>query len=180
MSLSTGSWKLFSLICRSIEKMSPEELDSLVNDIEENLKRDLVLVKGFHSERLQDDRRAKKAFTVKILCLLNITRIFILNFLCLFPSSQTSTDFRVIFVDTFFAFGSFGRLGNQICLLGWTCAQNFLHVMQGANKNGQSQVISHIKDHRKFRLTPIETMKFAIYLKWVKTWSRHLRWKHFF
>ena len=41
--------------------------------------------------------------------------------------------------------------------------------MHEAEKNGQLEVISHIKDHRKFRLTPIETMKFARYLKWIKT-----------
>ena len=148
--------------------MSPEKLDSLVNDIEENLKRDLVLVKGFCSDGLQDDRRAKKVFAVKILCLLNIARLFILSFLSLFSSSQTSINFRLIFVDTFFAFGSFGRLGNQICLLGFTFTLNFLHVMHEAEKNGQLQVISHIKDHRKFRLTPVETMKFARYLQWIK------------
>ena len=149
--------------------MYAEQLDSLVNDIEDNLKSDLVLLSGLQSESLQDDRRAKKALAVKILCLLNTTRIFILNFLCLFPSSETSTKFEVIFVDTFFAFGSFGRLSNQILLLGFIFVQNFFHVMHEAEKNGQLQVISHIKDHRKFRLTPAETINFAKYLKWMKT-----------
>ena len=159
---------MFSIF-RRYSKMSPEELDFLANDIEENLKRDLVLVKGFHSPSLPDDRRAKKVFTVKILCLLNTIRFFILSFLCLFPSSKTSKDLRVIFVDTFFAFGSFGCLSNQILLLGFTFLQNFLHVMHEAEKNGQLEVISHIKDHRKFKLTSEETIKFAKYLKWMKT-----------
>ena len=148
--------------------MSPEELDSLTNDIEDILKRDLVLVKGFHSQSLPDDHRAKKVLALKILLLLNITRIFILSFLCLLPSSQTSTYFRVIFVDTLFSFGSFGCLSNQMCLLGFTYGLNLSHVMQEAEKNGQLEVISHIKDHRKFRLTPVETIKFARYLKLMK------------
>ena len=149
--------------------MSPEQLDSLAKDIENNLKKDLVLVKGFHSDGFQDDRRAKRVLVLKVLCLLNIARFFILSFLCLFPSSKTSTDFKLIFVDTLFAFGSFGCLSNQICVLGFTFALNFLHVMHEAEKNGQLQVISHMKDHRKFRLTPVETIKFAKYLKWMKT-----------
>ena len=149
--------------------MSPEQLDSLGNNIEEILKKDLVLVEGFHSQSLQDDRRAKKVVAFKILCLLNTARFFILSFLSLFPLSKTSTNFRIFFVDTFLAFGSFGCLTNQICLLGFTFILNFLHVMHEAEKNGQLQIISHIKDHRKFRLTPAETMKFAMYLKWIKT-----------
>ena len=149
--------------------MSPEQLDSLVDHIENCFKKDLVLVKGFHSKGLQDDRRAKKVWAFKTLCLLNITRIFILNFLCLFPSSKTSTDFRVILVDTFLGFGSFGRLTNQIFLLGWTFTLNFPYVMHDAEKDGQLEVISHIKDHRKFQLTPVETIEFARYLKWMKT-----------
>ena len=148
--------------------MSPEQLDSLANDIEDNLKKDLVLVKGFCSDGLQDDRRAKTVLAVKILCLLNIARFFILGFLCLFSSSKTSTNFSVIFVDTFFPFGSFGRLGNEICVLGFTSALSFSHVMHEAEKNGQLQVISYIKDHREFKLTPVETMKFARYLQWMK------------
>ena len=148
--------------------MSPEQLDSLVNDIEENLKRDLVLVKGFHSESLQDDRRVKRIFALKILYLLNIARFFILSFLCLFPSSKTSTNSQVIFVDTFFAFGSFGCISNQIFLLGWAFLQNFWLVMHEAEKNGQLHVITHIKNHRKLRLTPVERIKFATYLKWMK------------
>ena len=148
--------------------MSPEELDSLVNDIEENLKRDLVLVKGFHSEGLQDDRRGKKVFAVKMLCFFNTIRFFILSLLCLFPSSQTSIDLRIIFIDTFFAFGSFGCLSNQILLLGFTFLQNFLHVMHEAEKNNQLEIISHIRDHRKFKLTSVERIKFAKYLKWIK------------
>ena len=148
--------------------MSPEQLDSLANDIENNLKKDLVLAKGFHSQSLRGIRGSKKLLAVKILCLLNIARLFILNFLCLFPSSKTSRNFKVIFVDTFFAFGSFGCLFNQILLLGFTYALNFSHVMHEAEKNGQLKVISHIKDHRKFRLTPVETIKFATYLKWMK------------
>ena len=149
--------------------MSPEQLDSLANDIQEILKKDLVLVKGFHSQSLQDDHRAKKVFALKILCLLNTTRFFILSLLCLFPSSKISTDLRVIFVDTLFPFGSFGCLCNQILLLGFIFVQNFSDVMHEAEKNGQLEVISHIKDHRKFRLTPIETIKFAKYLKLMKT-----------
>ena len=149
--------------------MSPEELDSLANDIQDNLKRDLVLVSGFHSERLQDNRRTKKVLAVKILCLLNTARICILSFLCLFPSSQISKHFRVIFIDTFFTLGSLGCLTNQILLLGFTFVLNFVHVMHEAEKNGQLDVISHIQDHRKFRLTPVETIKFAKYLKWIKT-----------
>ena len=160
--------ELSSLSCCCIKNMSPEQLDSLANVIEENLQTDLVLLSGFQSESLQDDRRAKKALAVKILCLLNTTRIFILSFLCLFPLSKTSTKFRVIFVDTFFAFGSFGCLTNQVCLLGWIFGLNFLHVMHKAEKNGQLQIISHIKDHRKFKLTPVEAIKFAMYLKWMK------------
>ena len=148
--------------------MSPEELDSLVNDIEDGLKKDLVLVKGFHSEGLQDDRRAKKVLAIKILCLLNVARFFVLSLLCLFPTSQTSTDFRIIFVDTFFPFGSIGRLSNQILLFGFTFALSYSHIMHQAENNGQLQVISHIKDHRSFRLTPAETIKFAMYLKWIK------------
>ena len=148
--------------------MSPEQLDSLANDIENNLKKDLVLVKGFHSQSSQDDRRAKKVFALKIMYLLNIARFFILSFLCLFSSSQTSTNFRIIFVDTFSAFGSFGCLTNQIGLLGSIFTLNFLYVMHEAEKNGQLDVISHIKDHRKFRLTPVETIKFARYLKLMK------------
>ena len=149
--------------------MSPEQLDSLANNIQDNLKRDLVLLSGFHSGELQDDSRAKKFLVVKILCLLNTTRFFILSLLCLFSSSKTSTDFRVIFVDTFFPFGSFGCLCNQMLLLGWIFVQNFLHVMHEAEKNGYLLVISHIKDHRKFKLTPVEAIKFAKYLKWIKT-----------
>ena len=149
--------------------MSSEEVDSLVNHIEENLKKDLVLVSGFHSEGLQDNRRAKKILAVKILCLWNIGRFFILSFLCLFPSSKASTDFRIIFVDTFFAFGSFGSLCNQILLLTFIFLQNFSSVTNKAEKNGQLKVISHIKDHRKFKLTPEERIKFATYLKWIKT-----------
>ena len=148
--------------------MSPEELDSLANDIQDILKRDMVLVKGFHSRSLQDDHRGKIVFALKILCLLNITRIFILSFLCLVPSSQISSNFRVIFVDTLFPFGSFGCLSNQMCLLGFTYGLNLSHVMHEAEKNGQLDVISHIKDHRKFRLTPVETIKFARYLKLMK------------
>ena len=148
--------------------MSPDELDSLVNDFEDNLKKDLVLVKGFCSEGLQDDRRAKKVLALKILWFLNNARIFILSLLCLFPSSKTSTDLRIISVDTFFAFGSIGRLGNQIYLFGGTFLFNFLRVMHEAEKNGQLEVISHIKEHREFKLTPVETMKFARYLKLMK------------
>ena len=148
--------------------MSPEELDSLANDIQDNLKKDLVLVKGFHSQSMRDVRGSKKLLVFKIICFLNIARLFILSFLCLFPSSKTSRNFKVIFVDTFFAFGSFGCLFNQILLLGFTYALNFSHVMHEAEKNGQLKVISHIKDHRKFRLTPVETIKFARYLKWIK------------
>ena len=91
---------MFSLVCRWILKMSPEQLDSLANDIENNLKRDLVLVKGFHTGSLIDNHRAKIIIVVKILCLLNITRLFILSFLCLFPSSKTFGNFRLFFVDT--------------------------------------------------------------------------------
>ena len=149
--------------------MSPEELDSLANDIEANLKRDLLLVKGFQYQSFQDHHRRKKLFILKILCLFNIARIFILNFLCLFPSYQASTDLRVIFVDTFFAFRSFGCLSNQILLLGFIFLQNFSDVMHEAEKNGQLHVISHIKDHRKFQLTHEERIKFATYLKWMKT-----------
>ena len=148
--------------------MSPEQLDSLANDIQDNLKRDLVLLLGFHSQVLRDDHRAKKVLVVKILCLLNTARLFILSFLCLFLSSKTSTNFKVIFVDTFFVFGSFGCLFNQILLLGFTFVQNFLYVMHAAEKNGRLHVISDIKDHRKFKLTPVETIKFATYLKWMK------------
>ena len=165
------SWLLhivFSVL-RHYSNMPPNQLNTLVNDIEEYLKKDLVLVKGFHSQSLQDDHRAKKAFAVKILCLLNIARLFILIFLCLFPSSQTSINLKVIFVDTLFNFGSFGCLINQMCFLGWTFTLNFFHVMHEAEKNGQLQVISHIKDHRKFKLTPVEIIKFARYLKWMKT-----------
>ena len=161
--------ELSSLVFRWTLKMSPEQLDSLVNVIQDNLKKDLILVKGFHSQSLQDHRRAKKVFALKILCLLNITRLFILSFVCLFPSSKISIDFKVIFVDTFFGFGSFGCLTNQIYLLGFTFILNFLHVMHEAEKNDQLQIISHIQDHRKFRLTPAETIKFAKYLKWIKT-----------
>ena len=148
--------------------MSPEQLDSLVNDIEEGLKRDLVLVKGFHSACLQQDRRPNKVLALKILCSLNIARFFILSVLCLFPSSKTLIDFRIFFVDTFIAFGPFGCLSNQILFLGLTFVQNFSLVMHEAEKNDQLQVISHIKDHRKFKLTPVETIKFAKYLKWIK------------
>ena len=148
--------------------MSPEELNSLANDFEENLKKDLVLVSVIHSQSLQDKRRAKKVLVLKILCLLNTARLFIVNFLCLFPPSKASTNVRMIFVDTFFAFGSFGRLSSQILLLGFIFVQNFLYVMHAAEKNGCLHVISDIKDHRKFRLTPVETIKFATYLKWMK------------
>ena len=149
--------------------MSPEELDSLVNDIEENMKKDLVLIKGFQTEDFQGDRRAKKVLALKILCLLNVARFFILSFLCLFPSNKTSTHFKVIFIDTLFPFGSFGCLSNQIFALGFTFALSFPYVMHEAEKNGQLQIISHIKDHREFRLTSVETIKFAMYLKWMKT-----------
>ena len=149
--------------------MSPEELDSLAIEIENNLKRDLVLLSGFQSTSVHDQRRAKKVLAVKILCLLNTSRFFILSLLCLFPSSKTSTNFRMIFVDTFSAFGSFGCLCNQMLLLGFTFLLNFSHVMHKAEKNGQLAAISHIKDHRKFRLTPVETIKFARYLKWMRT-----------
>ena len=148
--------------------MSPEELDSLANDIEDSLKRDLVLVKGFHSESLQDDRRAKKVLAVKILCLLNMVRLFILSFSCLFPSSKTSTNLKIIFVDTFFPFGSFSCLTNQILLIGLIYLQNFLHVMHEAEKNDQLLVISEMKNHRQFMLTPLERSKFATFLKWMK------------
>ena len=149
--------------------MSPEDLDSLANDIENYLKKDFVLISGFYPRNSQDHSRAKKLFAFKILCLLNIARLCILNFLCLFPSSKTPTDFRLIFVDTFIAFGSFGRLTNQMALLGWIFTLNFCHVMHKAENNRQLDVISHIKDHRKFRLTPLERIKFAKYLKWIKT-----------
>ena len=95
--------------------MSLQELDSLANDIEDSLKRDLVLVKEFYSEGLEDDRPGKKVLAVKILCLLNIARIFIFNFLCLFPSKK-SRNLKVIFVDTFLAFGPSGCTSNQIFL----------------------------------------------------------------
>ena len=149
--------------------MSPEELDSLVSDIENNLKKDLVFVSGFHSQSLRDDRGSKKILAVKILCLLNTIRFFILSFLCLFPSRKLSTNSKVIFVDTFFPFGSFGCLCNQILLIAFIFQLNFLHVMHEAEKKGQLEVISHIKDHREFKLTPVETMKFARYLKCIKT-----------
>ena len=148
--------------------MSPDQLDSLANDIQDNLKRDLVLISGFHSQNLQNDRRAKKVFALKIMCLLNTARLFILSFLCLFSSSNT-INFRVIFVDTLYSFGSFGCLCNQILLLGFIFVQNFSDVMHEAEKNSQLEVISHIQDHRNFRLTPVETIKFATYLKWAKT-----------
>ena len=94
--------------------MSAEQLDSLANHIEDDLEKNLVLVKGFHSQSLRDDRGSKKLLVFKILFLLNIARLFILSFQCLFSSSKTSTNFKVIFVDTFFPFGSFGCLCNQI------------------------------------------------------------------
>ena len=156
-------------VFRGYSKMSPEQLDFLANDIQDILKRDLVLVKGCHPQGLPDAHRAKKVFAVKILCLLNITRLFILSFLCLFPSSKTSTYFRIVFVDTLFAFGSFGCICNQIFLLGWIFAFNFSYVMHEAEKNGQLHVVSHIKDHKKFRLTSVERKKFATYFKWIKT-----------
>ena len=149
--------------------MSVEQLDSLANDIQDNLKKDLILVKAFHSQGSQDDRRAKRVMAVKILCLLNIARFFILGFLCLFPTSRTSTNFKVVFVDTLFTFGSFGCLTSQMLFLGFIFSLNFTHVMHEAEKNGQLEVISHIKDHRKFRLIPVETIKFTRYLKWIKT-----------
>ena len=129
--------------------MSPEELDSLANHIEDSLKKDLVLVKGFHSHSLPDVHRAKKAFALKTLCLLNTARFLILSLLCLFPSSKTAKDLRIIFVDTFFAFGSFAGLTNQMFLLGSAFELNFSYVMHEGEKNGQVEVISHIKDHRK-------------------------------
>ena len=148
--------------------MSPEQLDFLASDIQDILKRDLVQVSGLHSQSSEDDGRAKKVFAIKFLCILNTTRFFILSFLCLFSSSKTSIDFRVIFVDTFFPFGSFGCLCNQMLLLGWIFVLNFSNVIHEVEKNGQLEVISHIKDHRKFNLTPIERIKFATYLKWIK------------
>ena len=166
--LLQAAWLLSFSVFRWYSKMSPEQVDSLAFDIEVNLKRDLVLVKGFSSKNLRNDGQAKKTFGCQNSVSLEHRKILSPEF-NVFPSNQIFTSFKVIFVDTFFVFGSFGCLSNQMFLLGSAFELNFSYVMHEAKKNGQLQVISHIKKHRKLQLTPAETVKYAKYLKWMKT-----------
>ena len=150
--------------------ISSEELDILGQDLEENMKRGLILVSGFNAEPPSDCNlwRRRKVYAIKLLIKMNCIRLFVLGSACFFRSSDRATMLRLFSVDILYGFDSFGCLINQVVLLGFLVATNYLDVMQNHEKTGKLHMISHIKNHRNYEFTPLERNKFSTYLKLMK------------
>ena len=147
--------------------MFPEEIQSLVNAIEDNLRSDLILESDFHGE-VHDygtSSRKKLLFLLQIIILI---RHFVLSFLCLFPSNRTSNFLRITCVDLLHGLGSFGCLLNQVFFLGVSFSFHIFQVFRINEKASQLHFISHIRDFRKFNFNEDETKKFTKYLVWIR------------
>ena len=150
--------------------ISSEELDILGQDLEENFRKDLVLVSGFDAQPPSDGNlwRRRKVYAIKLLIKMNCIRLFVLGSACLFRSSDTTKKLRLFSVDVLYGFGSFGCLINQVIFLGLLVVANYLDVMQNHETTGELHMISHIKNHRNYEFTPLERNKFSTYLKLMK------------
>ena len=149
-------------------KMSPEQLDSLVQEIEWNLKKDFVLIQGFHPEVLGGKASGLKHTLHMALHLFNCIRLTLLSCSCLLRSNEKSRLLRTYCVDNLYAFGSLGCIQHEIHLMGSLFAWYFLRVMREAERTGQLDIISHIDNIKRFNFNVNERNRFARYLKWMK------------
>lgn len=152
--------------------MSPDELNLLVNNIIDNLRKDLVLETEFNNEykRIKENRWQRiKLFLLKIMTATTIIRLSIISVSCIFPSNPVSKTLRLLCVDLLYELQSFGCLFNQIYLGGQLFVFFYLLIMRKHEITNQLNIISHLKHHRRFKFTTEERQKFAICLKLMKS-----------
>ena len=148
--------------------MSPEQLDSLVQEIQWNLKKDFVLVQGFHPE-VSGRKASGLKHTLHIaLHLFNCIRLTLLSCSCLLRSNEKSRLLRIYCVDNLYAFGSLGCVHREISLMGSLFAWYFLRTMREAERTGKLDIISHIDNIKRFNFNVNERRRFTRYLKWIK------------
>ena len=147
--------------------MSPEEIESLVNAIEDNLRSDLILESGFHG-KVHDFGTSSRKKLLSLVQIILIIRHFVLSFFCLFPSNKASNFLRIACVDLLHGLGSFGRLLNHVFFIGTLFTFHIFQVFRINEKSSQLYAISHIRDFRRFNLNNDETKKFTTYLMWIR------------
>ena len=154
--------------------MSPEELESLANNIVKNLKKDLILDSEFGVDNecfAQNTWQRRKLLLIKIMTAINVVRYSIASVSCFFPSNDLSKRLRFFCGDLMLGLNSFGCFFNQMYLLGQLFIFSFLLIIQKNERSQQLHVISHIKKVKKLNLTSDERQSFAIFLK-IMMWLR--------
>lgn len=153
--------------------MSPEELDSLIQEIECNLKKDLILESGFDSYSLGRVNKWQrgKTFILKIFFIFNAFRFILMSWSTFFPLGETSKYIRMVGVDILYAFGLLGGLMSHDFFLGSLLAISLLSVITKHERKNQLHFISHVKHHERYKFTSEERQKFATFLLLMK-WQR--------
>ena len=148
------------------ERMSPEELKALINQVEETLQSDLIL-----STRIGEEpnwtsiglKKKCKYFGIRLLQAFGWIHQILVCYCCLTGSSTLS----LYFIDMLHGMGSLGCIMSGCYLCGYTLLNLHLRAIDRQEKKQQLHLLTHMKISNKLDFTPEERKEYARNLKWM-------------
>ena len=146
--------------------MSPEELQSLVNLVEEKLQSDLILVSeigGYSSLNSMGRKQKYKYLGIRLLQLFGWFHQVLVCYCCMTGSKSSS----LYFVDLLHGFGPLGCITSATYMCGYTLLLFHLRVIYCQERKHKLDLLTHMKTAHELHFTPNERKEYARNLYWM-------------